>query len=118
LLSVGQRTVAQVIVVPSISTVARNGSYGYSGDGSAATSAELSNPIGVAVDSADHHAQGLDVNFTYNGSSTAPTAAGSYPVVATISDSNYTGTGNRNAGHRQPSSSASCWQRASHRPRW
>ena len=33
LLSVGQRTVAQVIVVPSISTVAGNGSYGYSGDG-------------------------------------------------------------------------------------
>jgi sugar lactone lactonase YvrE len=35
---------------------------------------------------------GLTVNFTYNGSSTAPTAAGSYPVVGTISDPNYTGT--------------------------
>src|ERR1017187_9861288 len=52
LLWVGQRSVAQVIVVPSISTVAGNGSYGYSGDNSAATSAGLSNPLGVAVDSA------------------------------------------------------------------
>jgi CubicO group peptidase (beta-lactamase class C family) len=34
----------------------------------------------------------LSVGFTYSGSSTAPTAAGSYPVVATISDPNYTGT--------------------------
>jgi hypothetical protein len=35
---------------------------------------------------------GLTVTYTYNGSSTAPTAAGSYPVVATINDSNYSGT--------------------------
>ena len=35
---------------------------------------------------------GLTVNYTYNGSSTAPTAAGSYTVVGTISDSNYQGT--------------------------
>ena len=36
---------------------------------------------------------GLSVTFTYSGSSTAPTAIGSYPVVATITDPNYTGTG-------------------------
>ena len=35
---------------------------------------------------------GLTVNFTYNGSSTAPTAAGSYTVVGTISDANYQGS--------------------------
>jgi RHS repeat-associated protein len=35
-----------------ISTVAGNGTAGYSGDGGAATSAELSNPIGVVVDAA------------------------------------------------------------------
>jgi sugar lactone lactonase YvrE len=52
LLSVGQRTVAQVTVAPSISTVAGNGASGSSGDGSAATSAKLYNPYGVAVDSA------------------------------------------------------------------
>ncbi|MGA9671648.1 MAG: MBG domain-containing protein, partial [Terracidiphilus sp.] len=35
---------------------------------------------------------GLTVTYTYNGSSTAPTAAGSYAVVATINDPNYTGS--------------------------
>ena len=34
-----------------ISTVAGTGTYGYSGDGGTATSAELSYPLGVAVDS-------------------------------------------------------------------
>jgi uncharacterized membrane protein len=37
---------------------------------------------------------GLSVTLTYNGSSTAPSNAGSYPVVATVSDANYTGTAN------------------------
>ena len=35
---------------------------------------------------------GLAVNFTYNGSTTAPTSAGSYTVVGTINDANYQGT--------------------------
>lgn len=35
---------------------------------------------------------GLPVSFTYNGSSTAPTNAGSYPLVGTINHANYTGT--------------------------
>jgi hypothetical protein len=35
---------------------------------------------------------GLSVGLTYNGSSTAPTAAGNYTVVGTIDDPNYTGT--------------------------
>ena len=35
---------------------------------------------------------GLTVNYTYNGSSTAPTAAGSYAVVGTIGDVNYQGS--------------------------
>jgi hypothetical protein len=35
---------------------------------------------------------GLTITFTYNGSSSAPTAAGSYTVVGTISDSNYQGS--------------------------
>ncbi len=38
---------------------------------------------------------GLTVDITYNGSSTAPTDAGSYSVSATVNDTNYTGS---NAG--------------------
>ena len=34
----------------------------------------------------------LNVSFTYDGSSTAPTAAGSYAVVGTINDTDYTGS--------------------------
>ena len=35
---------------------------------------------------------GLTVGFTYNGSATAPTGAGSYAAVGTISDPNYIGS--------------------------
>jgi hypothetical protein len=35
---------------------------------------------------------GLGVSYTYNGSPVAPTAAGTYAVVATINDANYTGS--------------------------
>jgi hypothetical protein len=35
---------------------------------------------------------GLKVDLTYNGSPTAPTNAGSYPVVGTVNDTNYKGT--------------------------
>jgi hypothetical protein len=35
---------------------------------------------------------GLGVTFTYDGSSAAPTAAGSYAVVATVDDANYAGS--------------------------
>lgn len=35
---------------------------------------------------------GLQVDFTYNGSASLPTAAGSYAVVGTINDPNYSGS--------------------------
>ena len=35
---------------------------------------------------------GLTVDVTYNGSATPPTAPGSYAVIATINDANYTGS--------------------------
>ncbi|MDZ4402135.1 MBG domain-containing protein [Prosthecobacter sp.] len=44
--------------------------------------------------SATTNPSGLTVNFTYDGSATAPTNVGSYAVVGTISDTNYTGSGN------------------------
>jgi hypothetical protein len=37
---------------------------------------------------------GLSVSFTYDGSATAPTNAGSYAVVATVTDPNYQGSAN------------------------
>jgi len=39
---------------------------------------------------------GLTVVLTYDGSATAPTIAGSYAVVATVSDTNYQGTASGN----------------------
>jgi len=35
---------------------------------------------------------GLNVTFTYNGNATSPTNAGSYTVVGTVNDANYTGS--------------------------
>ncbi|QSV44630.1 MBG domain-containing protein [Geobacter benzoatilyticus] len=47
---------------------------------------------------------GLAVGFTYNGSNAAPAAAGSYTVVATVNDANYTGsaTGTMTIGKATP----------------
>ena len=39
---------------------------------------------------------GLTVDFTYDGSATAPTAAGSYVVVGTVNDANYQGSASGN----------------------
>jgi hypothetical protein len=41
---------------------------------------------------ADTLPAGLPVTFTYNGSATAPSAVGSYTVVATVNDSTYQGS--------------------------
>jgi sugar lactone lactonase YvrE len=54
--------VAQMVRVPAIRTVAGNGTQGFSGDGAAATSAELNVPGGVAVDNAGN----LHIADTYN----------------------------------------------------
>ncbi len=48
----GNFVIRKVSPAGVITTVAGNGSYGYSGDGGIATAAQLSNPEGVAVDSA------------------------------------------------------------------
>ena len=54
---------AQIQLVPDISTVAGNGTLGYSGDGGAAISAALRQPSGVAVDNAGN----LYIADFYNG---------------------------------------------------
>ena len=50
--------------------------------GTALSAAVTTTPAGKTV----------TVNITYNGSTSAPTNAGTYPVVATISDANYQGS--------------------------
>ena len=45
---------------------------------------------------------GLTVNVTYNGSSIAPSAAGSYAVAATVNDASYAGSANGNLLITQP----------------
>lgn len=63
----------------------------------AAATVTLSN-LSATADGTAHSASattapaGLNVTFTYNGSATAPSAAGSYAVVGTVNDPNYTGT--------------------------
>jgi hypothetical protein len=46
-------------------------------DGSAKTASATTTPEGLAV------------SLTYNSSAPAPTAAGSYAVIATVNDANY-----------------------------
>jgi trimeric autotransporter adhesin len=71
-----------------ISTVAGNGTYGYSGDGGPATSAELKSPQGVVVDSAGN----LYIADTFNSVVRKVTASTGY--ISTIAgDGTAGGTG-------------------------
>jgi hypothetical protein len=56
------------------------GSLSQTYDGTAKSAAATTGPAGLTVD------------FTYDGSATAPTAAGSYTVVGTVNDANYQGS--------------------------
>ena len=46
----GNNRIRKVTIAGVISTIAGNGTAGYTGDGAAATSAELNRPAGVVVD--------------------------------------------------------------------
>jgi alpha-tubulin suppressor-like RCC1 family protein len=66
-----------VTVIKATATVAL-GNLGQTYDGIAKSATATTTPTG------------LPVTFTYDGSATAPTTAGTYAVVATINDANYT----------------------------
>ena len=72
-----------------ISTVAGNGTLGYSGNGGAATSAELQYPYGVAVDSSGD----LYIADTFNAVIRKVTASGTISTVAGSNIPGYTGDG-------------------------
>ncbi|MGA9777360.1 MAG: MBG domain-containing protein, partial [Verrucomicrobiia bacterium] len=74
----GSATGTLVIAQASGSITLGNLSQTYTG--SAKTATATTTPSGLAV------------TFTYNGSATAPTSAGSYTVVGTINDANYQGS--------------------------
>ncbi|MBK1877428.1 immunoglobulin domain-containing protein [Pelagicoccus mobilis] len=70
---------ATLVITPAEATISLSGlSHTY--DGSAKSATSSTTPSGVSVD------------VTYDGSASAPTNAGSYDVVATVSDANYTGS--------------------------
>lgn len=55
---------------------------------------------------------GLAVSITYNGGASAPVNAGSYPVAATVTDSNYEGSVNGNLIINKAPSTVSLWPTA------
>jgi hypothetical protein len=55
---------------------------------------------------------GLTVNFTYNGSATPPTAAGTYAIVGTVNDPNYQGTATGTLTIAQATPIVSAWPTA------
>ena len=72
---------ATITIIPASATLTL-GSLTHTYDGAPKSATAVTNP------------SGLSVSFTYNGSPTPPTNAGSYTVVGTITDPNYTGTAN------------------------
>ncbi len=75
-----QGSATGTLVIAQASGSITLGSLNPTYNGSAKTATATTTPSGLAV------------TFTYNGSSTAPTSAGSYTVVGTINDPNYQGS--------------------------
>src|SRR6185369_534840 len=72
--------VSQTFTVNKAAATVILGSLSATYDGSAKGATATTNPAGLAV------------AFTYNGSATVPTAAGSYSVIGTINNANYQGS--------------------------
>jgi uncharacterized protein YfiM (DUF2279 family) len=74
-----QGNATDTLVINKASAAVTLGSLSQTYDGSAKAATATTTPGGLAV------------SFTYNGSATIPTGAGSYAVVGTINDANYQG---------------------------
>jgi trimeric autotransporter adhesin len=81
--------VRMVTTAGNISTVAGNGTAGYTGNGGAATGAELNGPYGVTVDASGN----LYIADTNNNAIRKVTTAGTISTVAGTGTSGYTGNG-------------------------
>ena len=82
-------------LVPSIATLAGNGTAGYSGDGSAAPGAELNSPFGVAMDIAGNV---YIADFSNNCIREVIAATGNIETIAGNGVPGYTGDGNAAIG--------------------
>ena len=90
----GNNCIRKVTPAGIISTVAGNGIYGYSGDGGQATSAQLRNPTGVAVDSVGN----LYMADSDNNRIRKVTPAGIISTVAGNGISGFSGDGSQAMG--------------------
>ncbi len=75
-----QGSATSTLVIDKASAAVTLGSLSQTYDGAAKAATATTTPTG------------LTVSFTYNGSATVPTSAGSYTLVGTISDANYQGS--------------------------
>ena len=89
-LVLGPSVVAQMQLVPRITTIAGNGTGGYSGDGGAATAAQLHQTEGLATDSAGNL---YIADWTNNVVRKVATATGVITTVAGNGTSGFTGDG-------------------------
>ncbi|MBK9604042.1 MAG: S-layer homology domain-containing protein [Anaerolineales bacterium] len=73
-------TSTDTLVISKAAATVTLGSLAQTYDGTPKSASAVTNPLALTVD------------FTYDGSPTAPTNSGSYTVVGTINDANYVGT--------------------------
>jgi uncharacterized protein (TIGR03437 family) len=85
----GNQRVRKISANGTITTVAGNGTAGFSGDGGQATSAELNNPSGIAVDSSGN----LFIADTGNNRIREVSASGTITTIAGIGIAGYSGDG-------------------------